>query len=156
MGGIATDLDGCSSLPGLYAVGECACTGLHGANRLASNSLSECFVFGGRAARRALDEPVPRRDERVEERSIGRSPVPSPGTRAALWEYAGLERTAEGLARLEDDPHPLARVIGASALARRESRGAHRRADAPATDPALDERHAVVDPGEDPHFERWE
>ena len=52
MGGVAVDLDGRSSLPGLYAVGECSCTGLHGANRLASNSLSECFVFGGRAAAR--------------------------------------------------------------------------------------------------------
>ena len=56
MGGIAVDLDGRASLPGLYAVGECACTGLHGANRLASNSLSECFVFGGRAAAAALEE----------------------------------------------------------------------------------------------------
>lgn len=58
MGGIATDLHGRSTLPGLYAVGECACTGLHGANRLASNSLSECFVFGARAARAALLEPA--------------------------------------------------------------------------------------------------
>ncbi len=156
MGGIATDLDGRSTLPGLYAVGECACTGLHGANRLASNSLSECFVFGARAALRALDEPPAAHDVHVEERAIGRSPVPSPGTRAALWEHAGLERTAEGLERLRDDPHPLARVIGASALARRESRGAHRRADAPATDPALDEQHAVVGPAGDPRFERWE
>ena len=57
MGGIATDLEGRATLPGLYAVGECSCTGLHGANRLASNSLSECFVFGARAARAALDEP---------------------------------------------------------------------------------------------------
>src|SRR5215218_4436682 len=57
MGGVATDLDGRSSLPSLYAVGETSCTGLHGANRLASNSLTECFVFGRRAARHALEEP---------------------------------------------------------------------------------------------------
>ena len=57
MGGIATDLEARSTLPGLLAVGECSCTGLHGANRLASNSLSECFVFGARAARAALEEP---------------------------------------------------------------------------------------------------
>src|SRR4029077_15407158 len=56
MGGIAVDLDGRSSLPGLYAVGEASCTGLHGANRLASNSLSECFVFGARAATAAVEE----------------------------------------------------------------------------------------------------
>ena len=54
MGGIATDLEGRATLAGLYAVGECSCTGLHGANRLASNSLSECFVFGARAARSAV------------------------------------------------------------------------------------------------------
>ena len=59
MGGIAVDLDGRSSLPGLFAVGECSCTGLHGANRLASNSLSECFVFGRRAAAAALAESAP-------------------------------------------------------------------------------------------------
>ncbi|MGH2982306.1 MAG: L-aspartate oxidase, partial [Solirubrobacterales bacterium] len=58
MGGVATDLDGRSSLPGLLAVGECACTGLHGANRLASNSLSECFVFGSRAAAAAARSPA--------------------------------------------------------------------------------------------------
>src|SRR5829696_4172662 len=55
MGGIVTDLEGrAEGVPGLFAVGECACTGLHGANRLASNSLSECFVFGRRAALAAL------------------------------------------------------------------------------------------------------
>ena len=54
---IVADLDARSTLPGLYAVGESSCTGLHGANRLASNSLSECFVFGARAAQAALDEP---------------------------------------------------------------------------------------------------
>src|SRR5256714_635584 len=57
MGGIVTDLHARSTVPGLLAVGETACTGLHGANRLASNSLSECFVFGERAARAAFDEP---------------------------------------------------------------------------------------------------
>ena len=58
MGGITTDLDGRSTVAGLYAVGEAACTGLHGANRLASNSLSECFVFGRRAALAGLDDPA--------------------------------------------------------------------------------------------------
>ena len=57
MGGIVTDLDGRTELPGLYAAGECACTGVHGANRLASNSLLECLVFGRRAALAALAEP---------------------------------------------------------------------------------------------------
>ncbi len=55
MGGICTDLQGATNLPGLYAVGECACTGVHGANRLASNSLLECLVFGRRAADAALE-----------------------------------------------------------------------------------------------------
>ncbi len=58
MGGIVADLDGATTVPGLYAIGESSCTGLHGANRLASNSLSECFVWGGRAALAALGEPA--------------------------------------------------------------------------------------------------
>ena len=76
MGGVVTDLHGRTAVPGLYAVGETACTGLHGANRLASNSLSECFVFGGRAAAAGLDEP-PSTTEGVPRPRPGRAPVQS-------------------------------------------------------------------------------
>jgi L-aspartate oxidase len=157
MGGIRTDLDGRSTLPGLYAVGECACSGLHGANRLASNSLAECFVFGRRSALAALDEPplasagaIGAPPER------GPSPVPPPETRAALWRLAGLQRTAAGLTELETDPFPLARMIAACALAREESRGAHQRLDFPETDSDLDLTHAVVR-GDGAHLalEKW-
>ena len=154
MGGIATDLDGRAAVPGLYAVGECACTGLHGANRLASNSLSECFVFGRRAALAALDEPAAAEGEPrpcAPEQPL----VPGPETRAALWRHAGLERSADGLSRLLEDPSPLARMVAASALARAESRGAHHRVDFPAQDPRLDLRHAVVGTQETPAFARW-
>ena len=157
MGGIATDLDARSSLPGLLAVGECACTGLHGANRLASNSLSECFVFGRRAALAALDEPPAARGAPPPLASV-RAPdaTPVPETRAALWRHAGLVRTPEGLRELASDPHPLARLIAACALAREESRGVHRRADHAELDPALDLKHAVSRPQRAPSFERWE
>jgi L-aspartate oxidase len=156
MGGIATGLDGRASLPGLYAVGECSCTGLHGANRLASNSLTECFVFGANAARAASAERLvdPVAAAGADQRSIG-APTPSPATRAALWRYAGLERDAGGLSLLATDPHPLARLIARSALAREESRGAHRRLDYPALDPSLDGRHVTVSDGGAPALERW-
>jgi L-aspartate oxidase len=152
MGGIVTDLDGRSRVPGLYAVGECACTGLHGANRLASTSLSECFVFGRRAALRALDEPQPAAAGAPGEPV---APPPSRETRKAMWRHAGLERDADGLAPLLDDPHPLARLVGRSALFREESRGAHARADFPCTDPGLDGRHSVLDPDE-PRLDAWD
>ncbi len=142
MGGITSDLHGRSTVAGLYAVGECACTGLHGANRLASNSLTECFVFGRRAALAALDEPPPGVLPAPPAGDL--APPPSRATRAAMWRDAGLERTAAGLRRLLEDEHPLARLVAASALAREESRGAHVRADFPATDPALDGRHSVI------------
>jgi L-aspartate oxidase len=154
MGGIRTDLDGRSTVPGLYAVGECACNGLHGANRLASNSLAECFVFGRRSALAALDEPAvgdPLRDPPPP----GPSPVPPRPTRAALWDLAGLTRTRADLERLRDDPFPLARMIARCALAREESRGAHQRIEHPDADPALDFRHAVVTGDADPAFETW-
>ena len=116
MGGVAADLDGRSSLPGLYAVGESACTGLHGANRLASNSLAECFVFGRRAALAASGEPQPPAGSPIADQQVTMRPEEQ--TRAALWRVAGLERDPEGLRELASDPFPLARKIGAACLAR--------------------------------------
>jgi L-aspartate oxidase len=144
MGGIVTDLGGRADIPGLYAVGECACTGLHGANRLASNSLSECFVFGRRAALAAADLPGVPADP-GEPPARGPDPVPPRPTRSALWRSAGLVREPGALATLAaSDPFPLARAIARSALARAESRGAHQRLDHPETDPALDGMHSVT------------
>jgi len=151
MGGVATDLEGRSTLPGLYAVGECACTGLHGANRLASNSLSECFVFGARAARAA-----------VAERPAGEPAIPhwrfeppTSETRRAMWTCAGPRREPLRLEQLLADAYPLARLIAASAQARAESRGAHRRPDHPHPDPALDGVHFVCGMDGTPRAERW-
>jgi L-aspartate oxidase len=160
MGGVATDLHGRASLPGLYAVGECSCTGLHGANRLASNSLSECFVFGARAARAALEEPAgPAAAEPPDPPgSADEAPPPyaiSPESRAALWRYAGLERDGEGLLVLSEDPHPLVRLIAAGALARQESRGAHQRLDFPDRSALLDRRHVTITAGSEPTLETW-
>lgn len=153
MGGVVTDLDGRASVDGLLAVGEAACTGLHGANRLASNSLSECFVFGARAAQAALSQPAS---------GNGAAPPasqplsrPTRATQEALWRDAGLVRSREGLERLLDDPHPLARLIAACALGREESRGAHTRADHPETVADLDGVHAVVGADGASRLETW-
>ena len=153
MGGTAVDLDGRSSLPGLYAVGECSCTGLHGANRLASNSLSECFVFGGRAARAALDEPAAGERPPVPE---WRFVPPTRETRDAVWRRAGPLRNPTDLACLIPDPYPLAKAIGTAALARKESRGGHLRSDCPETDPTLDGVHVVFSPDGSVRRETWE
>jgi L-aspartate oxidase len=159
MGGIVTDLHARTSVSGLYAVGEASCTGLHGANRLASNSLSECFVFARRAAVAALAEPPPPRASAGElallDDCVG-LPQASAQTRAALWREAGIERSREGLERLARDPHPLARLIARCGLAREESRGAHRRADHPQTDPTLDHRHVVIEADESCVWQTWE
>jgi L-aspartate oxidase len=154
MGGIATDLHGRSSVPGLYAAGECACTGVHGANRLASNSLLECLVFGRRAALAALEEPEPpaRLGPAPE---LGLEPAEAPGElRRLLWQEAGLVRDGAGLERLRRAPHLLARLIAEAALARRESRGGHFRADYPSEDPAL-AGHFVLRAGREPALEEW-
>ncbi len=155
MGGVATDLEARSSLPGLYAVGECSCTGLHGANRLASNSLTECFVFGERAARAALAEPpaVPASD--VVLPPSERPPELTPLSRQALWHHAGLSRDGAGLHELTSNPHPLVRLIASGALARTESRGAHRRRDFPETDPGFSERHVTLLADREPAIVEW-
>ena len=156
MGGVMTDVDGATNVPGLYAAGECACTGVHGANRLASNSMLECLVFGRRAALAALaslNEPclgTRSRDMAV----AGEVPV-TPELREALWEDAGLVRSADGLERLTSSPHLLASLVARCALAREESRGGHFRVDFPDEDSALDGLHTVVRRGHDPELERW-
>jgi L-aspartate oxidase len=156
MGGIATDLDARATLDGLYAVGECSCTGLHGANRLASNSLSECFVFGARAAGAAIEEPAPDAGALTNVEQVDSRPAPlSDASRRALWTHAGLERDGKGLRELEHDPYPLVRLIARSALLRTESRGAHQRADFPQLDPGFDERHVTLHKDGEPAVEVW-
>ncbi|HEX9416842.1 MAG TPA: FAD-binding protein [Gaiellaceae bacterium] len=152
MGGIVTDLDGRTEVAGLYAAGECACTGVHGANRLASNSLLECLVFGRRAALAALGEPEPPAAPPPERPEPG-VPV-TPALRRAFWSDAGLVRDGAGLERLRRSEHLLARLIAESALVREESRGAHFRADFPEEDASF-AAHVVLRPGEEPVLERW-
>jgi L-aspartate oxidase len=146
IGGVATDLDGRTSVAGLYAAGECACTGVHGANRLASNSLLECLIFGRRAGLAALDGP------RFDAYSTP-STLPADAG-AALWHEAGLIRSREGMSRLLDSPSPLVRGIAACGLAREESRGVHFREDFPVENQEL-AGHLVVYPGREPQLERW-
>jgi L-aspartate oxidase len=146
IGGIVTDLDGRATVSGLYAAGECAATGVHGANRLASNSLLECLVFGRRAGLAALDGPAFDIDTAPLE------PAEYPGL--ALWLDAGLIRNAERLTCLLHFPHPLVPEIAACALAREESRGVHFRDDFPVESDAF-AGHFVVHPGRAPELETW-
>jgi L-aspartate oxidase len=138
-GGIRTDEYGATDVSGLYAVGEAAATGVHGANRLASNSLVEGLVFGRRvAARLLLDPPRPVLAERVVE--LGVDPDPA-AVRAVTRRYAGIRRDGTGLARAAESldglgDGPLATVgaaLVAAAAARPESRGCHWRRDHPVT-----------------------
>jgi L-aspartate oxidase len=165
MGGVATDELGRSNVPGLWAVGEVSSTGLHGANRLASNSLLEAVVFGARAAQDigSLDRSA-RRQPTVSPKRITRAlPGPAPDRaakvarlRRTMTKEVGVVRNASGLARAIETLREIersagadsvlanmalaARFIAGSALKREESRGAHDRSDFPKTSPALARR----------------
>ncbi|MEI9993722.1 MAG: L-aspartate oxidase [Rhizomicrobium sp.] len=152
MGGIASDDRGRSSLDGLWVVGECAATGLHGANRLASNSLLEGLVFGARAAD-DIAATVTARPGRGNPPAPERfaSPAPPHVLRDAMTRLVGLERDAEGLVealavigqveRAGGNEAALlnmtaaAKLVTAAALVRRESRGGHYRTDYPQAAP---------------------
>lgn len=176
MGGIATDTHGRTSIEGLFAVGEVACNGSHGANRLASNSLLESIVFADRAIEVIDDEwpepfefarfkdqpPISQLEVEISEpptaKDSGKAVVDRVELQTLMWDQVGLARNEQGLtsaaqqlatwrpANLEnrlfsdyEDANllDLSRAVTASALARRESRGAHYRLDFEATDPNL-------------------
>jgi L-aspartate oxidase len=182
MGGIRTDLNQATTIPGLFAAGECACTGVHGANRLASNSLLECLVFGRRAGVAAVEETVSpavaQLVSQLVDQSFPHDGAPAFAPQTGPWDvevltqcsttrshrlddlalimrtYGGPLRTGAGLTTAlkaldgfglqynSDDPTAItlanaalvARLIVAGALRREESRGAHFRADFPASE----------------------
>jgi L-aspartate oxidase len=163
MGGIQTDLEGRTTKPGLWAVGEVARTGVHGANRLASNSLLEGLVFGARAGATAASEAATTiesaepRDWDIGEKADWRI---DDGTRAdvkqIMWHKVGITRTKavlnEAIADLEAiAARPLntrswnfvtlARLVAEAALSRSESRGAHYRSDYPERDDTNFQHH---------------
>jgi L-aspartate oxidase len=153
IGGIVTDLVGRTDIDGLYAAGECAATGVHGANRLASNSLLECLVFGRRAALAAVSEPpFPT--------SFGEIPAAPPERvatdelRSQVWLQAGVIRDPAELAVLATSPDPVAAMVARFAIARAESRGVHYRTDAPVANPVF-EGHFVMRPGRGLILEQW-
>jgi L-aspartate oxidase len=173
MGGVRTDLDGRTTLPGLYAAGEAAATGVHGANRLASNSLLEGLVFGARAGKAMRDQlrHKPSRPRKDQGAAYSNGPVDA-GTEQiigeiqdVMWRDVGIVRQGSGMKhavqhleklrpRLE---HPHTRrtyeacnillagqLVARSALAREESRGAHYRLDFPDHNDAKFLKHSVI------------
>jgi L-aspartate oxidase len=165
MGGIDADVNGRTSVPGLWAVGECSSTGVHGANRLASNSLLEGLVFGARvsadvsvsmvepageplAPKEALDLPLVAGPALEDLRQIMWDRVGLVRTGPGLWEARNslleletvLRRTVAGRVAVE-----LALMVTLAALRRSESRGGHYRADYPEPDP-MQEHRTLIDP----------
>jgi L-aspartate oxidase len=173
MGGVRTDLDGQTSIPGLYAAGEVACTGVHGANRLASNSLLEGLVYGARAARAMRNEM---RAPRSALAPVTKSPLHNDGSPAEtekfiqkvqskMWQHVAVVREGKVLRQVVADltamepqlptsgdrrSHEAANIlqtgllIARSALAREESRGAHYRLDFPLKNDRKFNKHSVV------------
>ena len=172
MGGIRTDLHGRSTLPGLYAAGEVTCTGVHGANRLASNSLLEGLVFGARAgAAAAFDNStfqIPNFKMNTQKSGIrnlesGMSTAVKKRVKRIMWDRVGIIRERDSLVRAlkEFDQIAsgnlstssrnfvtLARLVATAALWREESRGGHYRSDFPSAQDAW-QRHSIQRLGED-------
>jgi L-aspartate oxidase len=174
MGGVRTDLEGRTSLAGLYAAGEVACTGVHGANRLASNSLLEGLVYGARAGAAAArewagvpDAPRPREaaagDAGPSADELGRANAAANAVRKRvrrlMWERVGILRSRAALERALREfeqiaaaplrPAPrnfltVALLVARSALWREESRGGHFRLDFPQRDDARFRAHSVI------------
>ncbi len=173
MGGIRTDLEGRATLPGLYAAGEAAGTGVHGANRLASNSLLEGLVFGARAGRRMRDElkVISQRNAGLPPAAYSNGPVSIPvessitDLQNLMWKDVGIVRIGSGLkqaiSKLEEIGKNVSRphsrreyearnlqiagiLVARSALAREESRGAHYRLDFPDHNDTKFQKHSIV------------
>jgi L-aspartate oxidase len=175
MGGVATDLDGATTLPGLFAAGEVACTGVHGANRLASNSLLEGLVFGAHAARAMIAQKSAAKPSEMEH-PLTDPATPAPAISAkdigkllcdirnVMEEKVGVIRTGDHLQHavkhllgivfppaFPSRPYyealnilETARAIARSALARKESRGAHYRTDYPLKDEEAEPKHSFL------------
>jgi L-aspartate oxidase len=164
MGGIVTDLRGRASLTRLYACGEVSRTGVHGANRLASNSLLEGLVFAERVARdmietKKLVTPPRKRSWDVPVlRDRGAAQVAADTVRQVMWDYCGIDRSAKalrlGLLKLNEIESRLptgateetnmvqtSRLIAEAALLRKESRGGHYRSDFPRSKRKWSGRH---------------
>ena len=172
MGGVRTDLVGRCTLLGLYAAGEAAATGVHGANRLASNSLLEGLVFGARAGKTMLDElRHPPASAAKSRRAVSNGPVDTASEEVIrevqdlMWRDVGIVRSGTGLqaaiehlnrlaprvahpqtrrAHEAQNLHALGLLVARSALAREESRGAHYRTDFPVHNDAKFLKHSIV------------